>query len=121
MQSVFLRSLEVTAVPAVIGLEVADDRFDRLTTPELASLLLADPFGLAPVHDVHIRLVRIHDPIAQIGERCGWLDCTVLHQDRRRHQSLVQGVAVVRVAVEDFGTHDRVALERAGNTVTLNS
>jgi signal transduction histidine kinase len=51
MQPVTRRSLEVAALHAVIGLEVADDRLDRLTTPELASFLLADPLGLAPAFE----------------------------------------------------------------------
>ena len=37
------------------------------------------------------------------------------YQDGRLLQLLVQGVAVIRIAVERPGTHDQVALERAGN------
>ena len=73
MQPVTPLTFEVAAVHAVIGFEVADDGFDGLAPLELASLLLADPFGLAPVHDVHIRVVRIHTPIAQIDESRRWL------------------------------------------------
>lgn len=68
VQTVPLRSLEVTAVHAVIGLEVSDDRLDRLAPFEQLSILLADPLGLASVHDVHIRVVRFYTPIAQIHE-----------------------------------------------------
>ncbi len=93
-------ALEVAAIHAVIGLEVADDRLDRLTPLQLLSLLLADPFGLAPVHDVHIRVLCIHAPIAQIDERRRRLDRTVLHQDGRLLQLLSQRVSVIRVAVE---------------------
>ena len=43
-------SLEVTVIHAVIGLEVADDGFNRLAPLEQPSVLLADPVALAPVH-----------------------------------------------------------------------
>ena len=38
---------------AGFALEVADDRFYRLTPLEQPSVLLTDLLGLAPVHDVH--------------------------------------------------------------------
>ena len=115
MQPVPALTLEVAAVHAVIGLEVADDRLNGLTPPEQLSLLLADPFGLAPVHDVHIRVVCIHTPITQIHERCRWLRPAVLHQDRGLFQLLIERVPVVRVAVEGFGPHDQVTPQCAGN------
>ena len=40
--------------------QLVDDRLDRLAPFEQLSLLLTDPLGLAPVHDVHVQVVRIH-------------------------------------------------------------
>ncbi len=60
MQPVTGFALKVTTVHEVITLDMADDGFDGLATSEVASLLLVDPFGLTPVHDVHAGQIRIH-------------------------------------------------------------
>ena len=116
MQPVACFALEVAAAHAVIGLEVPNDRLDGLAPFEQRSVLLADPLGLASVHDVHIRVLCIHTPVAQINKRRRRLGRAVLHQDRSLLQLLVEGVAVVWVAVECSGAHDQVAAQRAGNT-----
>lgn len=99
MQPVTGFTLQVTAVHAVIGLEVADDRLDGLAPLEQPSLLLAEPLGLAPVNDVHIWVVRIQTSIAQISGRCRWLRPVVLHQDRGLRQLLIERVPAIRIAV----------------------
>jgi hypothetical protein len=86
---------------------------NRLAPLEQLCLLFADPFALAPVHDAHIRVVRIHPPIAQIDERRCGLGVRVLHQDRGQLKLLKllgQGVPVVRIAVERPRAHDQVVL-----------
>ena len=47
MQAVTDLSLEVTALHAVITLEVTDDGLNGLASFELPSFLRCDPFGLA--------------------------------------------------------------------------
>ena len=69
VQPVALLTLEGATVHAVIALEVADDGLDGLAPLELFSVLAADAFGFAPVHDMHIRVASIHAPIAQVNER----------------------------------------------------
>lgn len=68
MQPVPLFPLEVTAVHAVVLLEVANDRLNRLASFELLPALLADALTLTPVHDGHIRVLCIHPPVAQIDK-----------------------------------------------------
>ena len=104
-------ALEVAAVHAVIGLEVGDDRLNRLAPPQLLSLLLADSFGLARVHDVHIRVPCIHARPTNAVAALTALSC----------------IRVVACSICSFRVwpsyglpwnaraHDQVALVRAGN------
>lgn len=115
MQSVTLVALEATAIHAVIGVEVADDEFDCLAPPEQLSVLLNDPLGLAPVLDVHIRVIGVHPPVAQIDEIRRWFRMAVLHQDRDLFQLFAQRVTAVRIDVEGLGTDDQVAVQRASD------
>lgn len=71
-------AFEMAAVHAVVALEMPDDRLNRLATPEQVSLLLADPFGLALMHDLHLWVVCLHTPIAQIHKR--FVDLAALHR-----------------------------------------
>ena len=82
MQSVTDFTLEMTALHAVITIEVTDDRLDRLASLEQFLVLRTEALGLAPVHDVHLRVVCIHAAVAQIDKRGHGLEVTVLHQDR---------------------------------------
>ena len=116
MQTVALRTLQVTTNQAVVCRQVSIDGLNGLAPPELLFLLLADPLGFAPVHDVHTRVVRVHASVAQINEcRCE-LCFAVLHQDRGLLHWLGQGVPVIRIPMECPSAHDQVALECAGDT-----
>lgn len=48
----------VTVVHAVVALEAPNDQLNGLAPLGQAVLLLADPFGPLPVHDVHVWFVR---------------------------------------------------------------
>lgn len=115
LQSITLLTLEVTAIHAVIIVEVANNRFDGLAPFEQSSILLANPFGLAPVQDVRIRVIGVYPPVAQIDEGRRWFWLAVLNQDRGLLQLFVQRVPVVRVAMEGPGNDEKVAVQRAGD------
>ena len=77
--------------------------------------MLADALGLAPVHDAPAGVVGVHPAVAQIDEDRDGRRRAVLHQDGGLLELLGERVAVVGVAGKGTGTHDQVALERAGN------
>ncbi len=65
----------MTAIHAVIGLEVPDDGLNGLAALEQPSFLLADAFGLAPMEDAYIRVIRIHTAVAHRSTKAvlGWM------------------------------------------------
>ena len=64
VQSVADLTVEVTVPHVVIGLEVTDDRFDRLTPPQLLSLLLLLLVQSVDVIGVAVERPRTRDQIA---------------------------------------------------------
>ena len=81
VQTVTERCLEVAAVHAVIGFEVADDGLDGLSAFEVFLLLLRQALELAPVLDADARVVLLHTPVAQVCVDRLRLNAQVLHQD----------------------------------------
>ena len=56
----------MTPVHPVIGLEVPDDRLNRLGSFEQSALLIHQSLVLAPVFDLNVWVVFVHIPVAQV-------------------------------------------------------
>ena len=54
--------LEMTAIHAVIGFQMTDDRFNGLSPLEQASLLFGKPLGFASMLDAHGGVIGIGNP-----------------------------------------------------------
>jgi hypothetical protein len=90
-------AFEPASIHAVITLEVADDRFDGLTSPKGLALVLGQGFELAPVNDLDIGIVLIDPAVAEIdvdrfrGRR------DAFEQDRGLFKLCVEGVSIVGI------------------------
>jgi hypothetical protein len=105
---------EPAAVHAVVALGVTDHRLDGLPAFEPAPLQRGQRLVLAPVDDLHARVVGVHAPVAQVNDRRGWLHTDVLQQRVGLLELLGQRVAVVRVAGEGTRSHHQAQLVRDG-------
>ncbi len=59
--------LEMTAIHAVIGFQMTDDRFNGLSPLERAALLVGKSLGFASMLDAHGGVIGIQTAIAQIN------------------------------------------------------
>ena len=90
----------------MIGLEVADDRFDGLASLEGAALVLGQGFELAPVNDLDVGVVLINPTVAEIDvDRLGgWGDA--FEQNGGLFKLFVEGVSIVGIPGKGPGTDD---------------
>jgi hypothetical protein len=96
MQPVTNLALQVTAIHAVIGLQVTDDRFDGVTPFDEFALGLAQALGLATMNDGQARVVSIHTSVAQIDDRRGWFLARILHENGGLFDLFVQRMPIKR-------------------------
>ena len=111
MQRITQRTLQPTAIHAVIGLQVANGGLHRCSPFEPTRLLLAQALELTPVNDLLVGVVSIHPAKAQINHDVFELDGNVLCQVGGLLQYGAQDMAVVRVAWE--GAHPASGRVRA--------
>ena len=100
-----MQPLEVVAVHAVLGLEVADDRLDGGAAPHLAADILGDPAHLAG--DPDPELVRIAvAPISLVD-----VDAADLDAGQRLHlgNDGAEGMTVIGVSVLRPGMEHELA------------
>ncbi len=79
MQRIAQRALHPTAIHAVVGLGVADSRFNGLATLEQALFMGTERLVLAPVDDLHAWVVGIDPSVAQIDHHLFGLAPEVLN------------------------------------------
>ena len=93
MQGIAGGAFEPASIHAVITLEVADDRFDGLTSPKGLALVLGQGFEFAPVNDLDVGVVLIDLTVAEIDVDRLWGRGDAFEQNgglftRVRHQIL---------------------------------
>jgi len=108
-------AFEPAACHAVIGLEVADDGFHRLTALELLAVFICHAANPATMFDQHAGVGGIYPAVAQIDHCLFDNDTMVITQDVDLLDLLMQRVAVIRIAGERSGTHYKARLMRDGN------
>jgi len=59
MQLVAFFTLKVAAIHPVIRFQMTDNRLNGLSAFQLLSFQRRQPFGLAPMHNANLRIVRI--------------------------------------------------------------
>jgi hypothetical protein len=106
----------IKQLEGALGLEVPDDRLDRLASFEQPAFFIGQPLVLAPVFDLNARVLLVHAPVAQVGIHHLGLDAQALHQDGALLNLLVHRVTVIWVTGKAPCTHDQIALERHGQT-----
>lgn len=86
-----------------------------ITSSQSLSLLGAQLFELAPVDDLHARVVPVHTPEPEIHHHIHRLDSHIAQQDAALLQLPVQRVPVVRVAREAARPHHQTLAVCDGN------
>jgi len=90
----------------MIGLEVADDRFDGLASLEGAALVLGQGFELAPVNDLDVGVVLIDPTVAEINiDRLGRRG-DAFEQDGGLFELFVEGVSIIGIPGKGAGADD---------------
>jgi hypothetical protein len=102
MQRIAQFALEPAAIHPVIRFEMTNRRFYRLSSLEPSALLLGQRLVLAAMDDLHLGIVTIHAPKAQINHDFFGLAPDILQQDARLLQLCRENVTVVGVAGKVF-------------------
>ena len=110
MQGITERTLQPTAIHAVIALQVANGGLHRYSPFEPSLLRLGQILAFAPVNDFPVRVVGVHPAKTQIDHDVFKRDCKVLRQISRLLQNRAQDVAVVGVAREGARTQHQAML-----------
>ena len=94
----------------MIGLEVADDRFDGLASLEGAALVLGQGFELAPVNDLDVGVVLIDPTVAEVNiDRLGRRG-DAFEQDGGLFELFVEGVSIIGIPGKGAGADDETVL-----------
>ena len=112
VQRVAHSAFQPAAIHAVVTLGVADHRAGGLSALEPTPLQRGQSLVLAPVDDLHARVVGVYAPVAQIHDGLLRLAPQVLQQIGRLLELLRQCVAVKRVTGElEFDTYDTQVID----------
>lgn len=86
---------QMATIHAVIGLQMTDPGFDRLSAFQPAALCFGERLGLAAMDDLDAGVVGIDAPVAQIDDHFFGTAADVFEQDGRLLQLFAQGVPML--------------------------